>query len=75
MPEYRNVILATPLLSQSQIKFRLGLVRQCSRTYPLDSMDFIMMDLTVPILSNSICLLHLPVLKPFFHGREKLLFL
>ena len=56
MPEYRNVTLATPLLSQSEIKFRLGLVRQCSRTNLLDSMDFIMMDLTVPILSSSICL-------------------
>ena len=48
MPAYRNVTLSTPLLSQSQIKFRLGLVRQRTRTYPLDSMDFIMMDLERP---------------------------
>ena len=48
MPEYRNVTLSTPLLSQSQIKFRLGLVRQRTRTYPLDSLDFIMMDLERP---------------------------
>lgn len=48
MPRYKTVTLATPLLSQSQIKFRLGLVRQRTRTYPLDSMDFIMMDLERP---------------------------
>lgn len=48
MPEYRNVTRATPLLSPSQIKFRLGLVRERTRTYPLDSMDFIMMDLERP---------------------------
>src|ERR1035437_9608661 len=48
MPSYKKVTLSTPLLSPSQIKFRLGLVRQRTRTYPLDSMDFIMMDLERP---------------------------
>ena len=48
MPEYKSVTLSTPLLSQSQLKFRLGLVRQRTRTYPMDSMDFIMMDLELP---------------------------
>ena len=48
MPAYKNVTLATPLLSPSQIQFRLGLVRQRTRTYPLDSMDFIMIDLERP---------------------------
>ena len=45
---YKNITLARPLLSDSQIKFRLGLVRHRTRTYPLDSMDFIMMDLERP---------------------------
>lgn len=45
---YKNLTLSSPLLSDSQIKFRLGLVRQRTRTYPLDSMDFIMMDLERP---------------------------
>ncbi len=44
----KKVTLSNPLLSQSQTKFRLGLVRQRTRTYPLDSMDFIMMDLERP---------------------------
>ena len=48
MPRYKNVTLSKPLLSQSQVKFRLGLARQRTRTYPLDSMDFIMMDLERP---------------------------
>ena len=48
MPTFKHVTLSTPLLSQSQLKFRLGLVRQRTRTYPLDSMDFIMMDLERP---------------------------
>ena len=48
MPTYKNVTLAKPLLSHSQLKFRLGLVRQRMCTYPLDSMDFIMMDLERP---------------------------
>jgi len=48
MPDYKKVTLSNPLLSQSQTKFRLGLVRQRTRTYPLDSMDFIMMDLERP---------------------------
>lgn len=48
MPAYKNVTLATPLLSHSQLKSRLGLVRQRTRSYPLDSMDFIMIDLERP---------------------------
>ena len=48
MPAYKKVTLSTPHLSPSQLKFRLGLVRQRTRTYPLDSMDFIMMDLERP---------------------------
>ena len=48
MIKYKNVTLASPLLTDSQIKFRLGLVRQRTRTYPLDSMDFIMLDLERP---------------------------
>ena len=48
MPGYKNVTLGTPLLTNSQIAFRLGLVRQRTRTYPLDSLDFIMMDLESP---------------------------
>jgi len=48
MTAYKNVTLSTPLLSRSQLEFRLGLVRQRTRSYPLDSMDFIMMDLERP---------------------------
>ena len=48
MATYKHVTLATPLLTESQIKFRLGLVRQRTRAYPLDSLDFIMMDLERP---------------------------
>ena len=48
MPQYHNVTLSEPFLAPSQVKFRLGLVRQRTRTYPLDSMDFIMMDLERP---------------------------
>ena len=48
MPSYKDVTLSMPLLSRSQVKFRLGLARQRTRTYPLDSMDFIMMDLERP---------------------------
>jgi len=48
MPNYAMTTLARPLLTESQLKFRLGLVRQRTRAYPLDSMDFIMMDLERP---------------------------
>ncbi|MCY2930653.1 MAG: glycoside hydrolase family 127 protein [Planctomycetota bacterium] len=48
MPGYKNVTLSAPLLAHSQLQFRLGLVRQRTRAYPLDSMDFIMMDLERP---------------------------
>lgn len=40
--------LSKPMLSESQIKFRIGLARQRTASYPLDSMDFIMMDLERP---------------------------
>ena len=52
MPTYKNTTLAVPTLAESQIKFRLGLVRQRTNTYPLDSMDFIMMDLERPDLCH-----------------------
>jgi hypothetical protein len=48
MTTFKNVTLSTPSLSPSQLKFRLGLVRQRTQAYPLDSMDFIMMDLERP---------------------------
>jgi hypothetical protein len=48
MRVHGTTTLSTPLLSRSQIKFRLGLARQRTRAYPLDSMDFIMMDLERP---------------------------
>ena len=48
MTQYRSVTLSEPCLAPSQVRFRLGLVRQRTRTYPLDSMDFIMMDLERP---------------------------
>ncbi len=44
----RDVRTATAVLDESQLRFRMGLVRQRTRTYPLDSMDFIMMDLERP---------------------------
>ena len=40
--------LAKPLLSDSQLKFRIGLAKSRTRSYPLDSIDFIMMDLERP---------------------------
>ena len=48
MPTYKNVTLSNPLLGRSQVRFRLELARQRTRSYPLDSMDFIMMDLERP---------------------------
>ena len=42
---YKDVRTAAAVLGESQVNFRLGLARQRTRTYPLDSMDFIMMDL------------------------------
>ncbi len=48
MNEYKNVTLSSPVLADSQLKFRLGLVRQRTRSYPLDSLDFIMIDLERP---------------------------
>ena len=39
---------AIPLLVDSQLKFRIGLARKRTASHPLDSMDFIMMDLERP---------------------------
>ena len=49
---YRDVRTATAVLGKSQVDFRMGLARQRTRTYPLDSMDFIMMDLERPDLCH-----------------------
>ena len=49
---YKDVRTATAVLGESQVNFRLGLARQRTRTYPLDSMDFIMMDLERPDLCH-----------------------
>ncbi len=40
--------VSKPLLAPSQMSFRLGLARARTAYYPLDSMDFIMMDLERP---------------------------
>ncbi len=40
--------LCTPSLAPSQLSFRIGLARTRTNSYPLDSMDFIMMDLERP---------------------------
>ncbi len=42
--------LSTPLLYDSQLKYRLGLAKARLDHYPLDSMNFIMMDLERPKL-------------------------
>ena len=46
--DFKDVRTATPVLAESQLKFRIGLARQRTQSYPLDSMDFIMMDLERP---------------------------
>ena len=43
-----NAVLSDPVLSESQLSFRIGLARTRTASYPLDSMDFIMMDLERP---------------------------
>lgn len=43
-----RLALSKPILSESQIQFRIGLARQRTTSYPLDSMEFIMMDLERP---------------------------
>ena len=43
-----KVSLCQPSLAPSQLSFRLGLARTRSSAYPMDSMDFIMMDLERP---------------------------
>jgi hypothetical protein len=40
--------LSRPLVPESQLGFRIGLARTRTANYPLDSMDFIMMDLERP---------------------------
>lgn len=40
--------LSKPLLGPSQLSFRLGLARARTALYPMDSMEFIMMDLECP---------------------------
>lgn len=42
--------LSKPLLFDSQLKFRLGLAKKRLESYPLDSMNFVMMDLERPEL-------------------------
>jgi len=43
-----KVSLGQPSLAPSQLSFRLGLARTRSSAYPMDSMDFILMDLERP---------------------------
>jgi hypothetical protein len=43
-----KVSLCRPSLAPSQLSFRLGLARTRTSAYPMDSMDFIMMDLERP---------------------------
>ena len=45
-----NVIQAKPKLSDSQLKFRIGLARKRTAEYPMDNLDFILMDLEQPDL-------------------------
>jgi len=52
MPKYKQKTTALPDLGESQLRFRLGLVRQRTKIYPLDSMNFIMMDLERPDTSH-----------------------
>jgi hypothetical protein len=40
--------LSKPVLAPSQLSFRIGLARTRTTTYPMNSMDFIMMDLERP---------------------------
>lgn len=47
-----DVIQAKPKLSNSQLAFRIGLARKRTALYPMDSMDFILMDLERPDLSS-----------------------
>ena len=47
-----RTICATPSLYHSQLRFRIGLARKRTASYPLDSMDFIMTDLERPDLRS-----------------------
>lgn len=42
----------SPILAESQLRFRIGLARKRTTAYPLDSMDFIMLDLERPEMSR-----------------------
>lgn len=44
--------LSTPTLHRSQLKFRIELARRRCESFPLDSLDFIMMDLERPDLAT-----------------------
>ncbi len=47
-----TVSVSKPLLSPSQLSFRIGLARTRMSSYPCDSMDFVMMDLERPDNKN-----------------------
>ena len=47
-----TVSVSKPILSPSQLSFRIGLARQRMSSYPCDSMDFVMMDLERPDNKN-----------------------
>jgi len=42
------MIISKPVLGESQLKFRLDLVSRRMRSYPLDNIDFLLMDLQRP---------------------------
>lgn len=48
MGTIRTTAISTPELAESQLEFRIGLTRQRTAAYPLDTLDFIMMDLERP---------------------------
>ncbi len=48
---YKNVRNAAAMLGESQLKFRIGLARQRTQIYPLDSMDFISSDMVIDALA------------------------
>jgi hypothetical protein len=43
-----SILLSKPLLDESQLSFRIGLARTRMASYPCNSLDFIMLDLTRP---------------------------
>ena len=50
--EQFTAIKAKPCLSQSQLSFRIGLARERTQKYPMDDMNFILMDLERPEQSS-----------------------